>query len=112
MDLSRRGGCKVWAGRSLKPLEAPLQTHQKIVGRRGPQVPRHQRCESCRFCGQPEGSRQLILGQPDALFARNLPGPPQPRAACGTGALLAPDSPAGFGAFALLDGPGLTQFRV
>ena len=44
----------------------------------------------------------------------------QPTAACGTGSSVArwralgsrAASPAGFGAFALLDGPGLTQFRV
>ena len=51
------------------------------------------------------------------MFASNLPGRPRSpgtgssvvsRRALGSGA----HSPAGFGAFALLEGSGLTQFRV
>ena len=60
------------------------------------------------------------LGRPDELFASDLPGPPRSRsclrdwssvahwgASCSGAASLA-----SFGAFALLDDPGLTQFRV
>ena len=67
----------------------------------------------------PEGLGYLLLGRPDGFLASDLPGPPRSpqlrdcssvarRRASGSGAA----SPAGFGAFALLDGPGLTQFRV
>ena len=55
---------------------------------------------------------------PSKKLASGLPG--LPTTACGTGSSVACQRalgsraalPAGFGAFALLDGPGLTQFRV
>ena len=61
--------------------------------------------------GEAWETSQKQLGRPDAGSTV------QPAAACGTGAPSPASgsgatSPAGFGAFALLDGPGLTQFRV
>ena len=50
-----------------------------------------------------------IIGRPDELLASDLPSSAQAAAACGTGSSVAsrmPWLPAGFGAFALLDGPG------
>ena len=64
-----------------------------------------------------EASKRRRLRGPSRKTS-GLPG--LPTAACGTGSSVARQSalgfraasPAGFGAFALLDGPGLTQFRL
>ena len=71
------------------------------------------------LCDLPEGLGYLILGRPDGLLASSLPGVPRsPQLPAGLELCRPPEgfglraaSPAGFGAFALLDGPGLTQFR-
>ena len=62
----------------------------------------------------PVGLGYLILGRPDGLFASGLSGIPRsPQLPAGLELCRhRAASPAGFGVFALLDGPGLTQFRV
>ena len=131
--LHRQGPGRGLAGRGLGPREGSWHPPESFVveaqnpAHAGPpkQGPKHRSLQAgWEFLVQGEAflaearetfQKEVAMFWPEFL-ASDLPGPPRSpqlrSVACRRASGLGATSPAGFGAFALLDGPGLTQFRV